>query len=279
MSELHHAAVGGSVPAEGAGVAPGSDVPRFHVLGVAVSAVDVPSAVSTIGAWIGARVPRYVCVSGVHGVMESHDDDSLRDIHNRAGLVTPDGMPLVWLGWLAGHRRMSRVYGPDLMLACCAESERAGWKHFLYGGGDGVAELLAARLTERFPRLQIVGTYTPPFRPLTPAEEEDVTRRIIDARADVVWVGLSTPKQERWMAAHVGRVGAPVLLGVGAAFDFHAGLKRQAPRWIQRSGTEWLYRLMTEPRRLWKRYLRNNPRFVWHVALQQLGLGPYGLRT
>jgi N-acetylglucosaminyldiphosphoundecaprenol N-acetyl-beta-D-mannosaminyltransferase len=259
--------------------APNTAVRRVNVLGVGVSAINVEAAVSIIGAWIAARAPRYVCVSGVHGVMESQDDPTLRTIHNRAGLVTPDGMPLVWLGRLSGHREMTRVYGPDLMLACCAASTAFGWRHFFYGGGEGVAELLSDRLRERFPALQIVGTYTPPFRPLAEGEEADVARQIEASRADIVWVGLSTPKQERWMAAHVGRVAAPVLIGVGAAFDFHAGLKAQAPRWIQRSGLEWLFRLATEPRRLWRRYLRNNPRFVWRVAMQQLGVAAYDVET
>ena len=243
--------------------------PRVDVLGVGVSAIDEAEAVAIIARWIADRTPQYVCVTGVHGVMESQEDEALRGIHNRAGLVTPDGVPLVWLGRLAGHRGMQRVYGPDLMLACCAESERQGWRHFLYGGGAGVADLLADRLRARFPALEIVGTYTPPFRPLTEAEETDVERLIERSRADIVWVGLSTPKQERWMAAHVGRLAAPVLIGVGAAFDFHAGLKRQAPRWMQRSGLEWLFRLATEPRRLWRRYLANNPRFVWEIVRQR----------
>lgn len=259
--------------------APAPDIaaPRFNVLGVAVSAIDIPRTVSQIGDWISTRTPQYVCISGVHGVMESQDDPSLRAIHNRAGLVTPDGMPLVWLGRLAGHGDTTRVYGPDLLLACCAESERRGWRHFFYGGGAGVAALLAERLRAQFPTLQVAGTYTPPFRPLTDAEEAEVAARIAQSAADIVWIGLSTPKQERWMAAHVGKVDAPVLIGVGAAFDFHAGLKRQAPRWMQRSGLEWLFRTLTEPRRLWKRYLKNNPRFVWRVTMQHLGFARYEL--
>ena len=252
-----------------------STVPRLNVLGVGVSATEPGTAVALISDWIANRTPRYVCVCGVHGIMESLDDPALRAVHNRAGLVTPDGMPLVWLGRLAGHREMRRVYGPDLLLACCAESERRGWRHFFYGGGDGVAELVAERLSARFPKMQVAGTYTPPFRALTDAEEAEVAQQIEASRADIVWVGLSTPKQERWMSAHVGRIAAPVLVGVGAAFDFHAGLKPQAPRWIQNCGLEWLFRLATEPRRLWRRYLKNNPRFLWHVARQGLGRASY----
>lgn len=246
-----------------------------NVLGTNVNAIDIPMALARIDGAIRARDRMYVCVTGVHGVMESLRDPDLQAIHNRAGLVTPDGMPLVWLGRLAGYRHMTRVYGPDLMLAACERSLDAGYRHFFYGGGEGVADLLAERLQARFPGLQVAGTYCPPFRPLTPAEDQALLERIEDVKADIVWVGLSTPKQERFMAAHVGHLSAPVMIGVGAAFDFHAGLKRQAPRWMQRSGLEWLFRLVTEPRRLWKRYLVNHPLFVYNVLLQLTGLRRY----
>lgn len=245
------------------------DAGRTPVLGVGVSLVDIPSALLRIERWVADGEPNYVCVTGVHGVMESQRDPDLRAIHNRAGMVVPDGMPLVWIARRRGHRFVDRVYGPDLMLASCAASERTGHRHFLYGGAEGVPELLRDRLVERFPFLQVVGTLSPPFRPLTEAEDEDVVRRIHDSGADLVWVGLSTPKQERWMAAHVGRLRA-VQLGVGAAFDFHAGLKTQAPPWMQRAGLEWLYRLLSEPRRLGPRYLRNNPAFLWRLAMEGL---------
>lgn len=252
-------------------------IPRANILGVGVSAITLPQAVDTIAGWIARREANYVCVSGVHGVMESQDDDALRRIHNAAGLVTPDGMPLVWLSRRQGFPGVERVYGPDLMLAVCERSAASGWRHFLYGGAPGVAEKLAARLGARFPGLHIVDMYCPPFRPLTTAEDETLVARLRAAQADVVWVGLSTPKQERWMHDHVGRVGAPVLVGVGAAFDFHAGLKRQAPRWMQQRGLEWFFRLVTEPRRLWRRYAINNPRFVWSILGQALRLKRYEL--
>jgi N-acetylglucosaminyldiphosphoundecaprenol N-acetyl-beta-D-mannosaminyltransferase len=258
---------------------------RMNVLGVGVSAVTMAQAVDVIQGWITAEDHKYVCVTGVHGVIESQDDPSLRDIHNCAGLVTPDGMPLVWLGRLNGYRHIERVYGPDLMLACCAASVSKGYRHFLYGGAPGVPERLAARLQQRFPGLMVAGTWSPPFGTPTPGEERAMIERINAANPDIVWVGLSTPKQERWMATHVGRLCASVLIGVGAAFDFHAGLKRQAPRWMQRSGLEWLFRLGTEPRRLWRRYLLNNPRFVWRIFLQATGVlrydasSPAGLGT
>jgi N-acetylglucosaminyldiphosphoundecaprenol N-acetyl-beta-D-mannosaminyltransferase len=227
-------------------------------------------AVHTIEDWIARRESQYVCVTGVHGIMESQRDEEVRRIHNAAGLVTPDGMPLVWLSRLMGFAHVERVYGPDLMLALCARSVTQGYRHFFYGGAPGVAEKLACRLQARFPTLQVAGTYAPPFRPLTPAEDAAVVRRINAVQPDIVWVGISTPKQECWMREHVGRLCTPVLIGVGAAFDFHAGVKRQAPRWMQQSGLEWLFRLLTEPRRLWRRYLLNNSGFVWLVLLQAL---------
>jgi N-acetylglucosaminyldiphosphoundecaprenol N-acetyl-beta-D-mannosaminyltransferase len=263
-------------PAHRGGLAPASSAdgrsPRVDVLGVGVSAVTMADALSTIDQWISAGDRRYICVTGVHGVIESQDDPELRNIHNAAGLVVPDGMPLVWLSRLSGHRHVERVCGPDLMLACCAASVSRGYRHYFYGGAPGVPELLTARLQARFPGLIVAGRWSPPFGPQTPAEEEAAITRINAARPDIVWVGLSTPKQEKWMARHVSRLCSPVLIGVGAAFDFHAGLKSRAPRWMQRSGLEWLFRLGTEPRRLWRRYLINNPRFVHLLLLRAVGI-------
>jgi N-acetylglucosaminyldiphosphoundecaprenol N-acetyl-beta-D-mannosaminyltransferase len=241
-------------------------IPRVDILGVGISAVDMPRAVAEIERWIAAGESHYVCVTGVHGVMESQRDPELRDIHNRSGLTTPDGMPMVWLGRRAGAHWMRRVYGPDLMLALAERAAEQGWRSFFYGGKEGTADRLAARLQERFPGFTVVGTYSPPFRPLTPEEDAAIVDRINATEPHLVWVGLSTPKQERWMAAHIGRVRAAALLGVGAAFDIHAGELAQAPPRLQRLGLEWLYRLYREPRRLWRRYLSNNPRFVLAVA-------------
>lgn len=248
---------------------------RANILGLKVSAINMAQALSIIDGWIARRQQRYICITGVHGVMESQRDERLRQIHNDAGLVTPDGMPLVWLSRLHGHGHTERVYGPDLMLALCEHSISKGYKHFFYGGGEGVHERLADSLRERFPGLRVAGGYTPPFRTLTDEEDEQVAQAINDAEPDIVWIGLSTPKQERWMAEHVGRLTAPVLIGVGAAFDFHSGLKKQAPRWMQRGGLEWLFRLATEPRRLGPRYLVNNPLFVLLLLQQALGLHRY----
>jgi N-acetylglucosaminyldiphosphoundecaprenol N-acetyl-beta-D-mannosaminyltransferase len=253
--------------------------PRVNVLGVGVSVLNLDTALGTLADAIRTRTRGYVCVTGVHGVMESQSDDALRLIHNRSLLTTPDGMPMVWLGRLAGHSSMGRVYGPDLMEAVFAWSQKSGATHFFYGGNTGVAEELKARLESRFPGIRIVGTYTPPFRPLSSAEEQDLIAQVATTQPDFLWVGLSTPKQERFMSAYGPRLAATVMLGVGAAFDFHAGRVRQAPRWIQRSGFEWLYRLCAEPRRLWKRYLSNNPRFVLRILAQKLGLRRYPLQS
>jgi N-acetylglucosaminyldiphosphoundecaprenol N-acetyl-beta-D-mannosaminyltransferase len=251
--------------------------PRVNILGVGISAINIDIALDLIETWIAHRESLYICVTPVHSVMECQRDPELRRICNASGMTTPDGMPLVWLCRLNGHRHVDRVYGPDLMLALCERSVTGGYRHFFYGGAEGVSEQLAANLQLRFPGLVIAGTYFPPFRPLTPEEDDQVVGMINETSPDVVWVGLGSPKQERWMAAHVGRVEAPTLIGVGAAFDFLTGRKRQAPRWMQRSGLEWLFRLLTEPRRLWRRYLVNNPLFVLLVLTQALGLRRYSL--
>jgi N-acetylglucosaminyldiphosphoundecaprenol N-acetyl-beta-D-mannosaminyltransferase len=248
------------------------EIPRCDVLGVNVSAVNMNMAVHQIESWISRRECNYVCITGVHGVMESQRDPQLKQIHNMAGMVTPDGMPMVWVNRLRGNSHVRRVYGPDLMLEVCSLSLRRHWKHFFYGGAEGVAEKLVENLSRRFPGLQVAGTYCPPFRALSDEEDRQITHTINASGADIVWVGLSTPKQERWMHKHLGRIHAPVMVGVGAAFDFHAGLKSQAPRWMQTIGMEWFYRLATEPKRLWKRYLVNNPKFLWCMAQQSLGL-------
>lgn len=239
---------------------------RVDVLGVHVSCIDRPMAVENIARWIQDREQHYVCVTGVHGVMESQSDPALRQIHNESGLTTPDGMPLVWCAHKAGAGNVTRVYGPDLMLDVCERGAREGWRMFFYGGADGVADELAAKLRARFPGLVSVGTLCPPFRALTDDEIADECRIINEAKADIVWVGLSTPKQERWMASRVGRIDTPVMVGVGAAFDFHTGRVRQAPKLVQKSGLEWLFRMCMEPKRLWKRYMKNNPRFVAKIV-------------
>lgn len=250
---------------------------RVNVLGVGITVLNLRAAVAAMAEAIARRQKGYVCVTGVHGVMEAQADAAFKRILNGAFLCTPDGMPMVWSGRLRGHREMRRVYGPDLMLEVCAWSEASGARHFFYGGADGVAELLASKLQGRFPKMAIAGTYTPPFRPLTEGEVEQLQAQIAASRPDILWVGLSTPKQEKFMAEFLPRLDVPLMVGVGAAFDFHSGRVRQAPRWMQRSGLEWLFRLGSEPRRLAGRYLRNNPLFLWNCLCQWTGLKKYPL--
>jgi N-acetylglucosaminyldiphosphoundecaprenol N-acetyl-beta-D-mannosaminyltransferase len=243
---------------------------RAEILGVGISAIDVQKAVSTIDGWVQKHTCNYVCVTGVHGVIESQDDPTLKRIHNQAGMVTPDGMPLVWVARRLGYSQIKRVYGPDLMRAVTALAARRRYRQFYYGGAPGLAEQLRDALVKQHPELQVCGTLSPPFRPLTQEEDEEIISKINAAKPDILWVGLSTPKQEKWMEAHLGRIDVPVMIGVGAAFDFLAGTKRQAPSWMQRSGLEWLFRLVTEPKRLWRRYAHIVPRFIALAAMQLL---------
>ncbi len=267
-----------NVPAGGSG--------RVNVLGVGISPLSIPTAAERIfEAAARAGFAGYVTVTGVHGVMESQRDEELKRIHNRSFLSTPDGVPMVWLARWNGFGGVERVYGPDLMLEIFRQSEAGGERHFLFGGGDGVAQLLAEKLREKFPKTNIVGTVTPPFRPLTDAEEAELVRKLAEKKPHFFWVGLSTPKQERFMSGFLARYPeltdgwkhGLVMFGVGAAFDFHAGLLRQAPSWLQRCGLEWLFRLVMEPRRLWKRYFVNNTAFIRAIIPQMMELKHYPL--
>jgi N-acetylglucosaminyldiphosphoundecaprenol N-acetyl-beta-D-mannosaminyltransferase len=245
------------------------------VLGVKVSAVNMHSAVELADQWVGAGNPGYICVTGVHGVMEAQSNSKLLQILNHAVLNTPDGMPMSWVGRLQGHSNMDRVFGPEFMYSMCRLSLSRGYRHFLYGGQPGVAEQLQKTLEKEFPGLQVVGTYTPPFRSLNIEEEEVLLHQVQDARPHIIWVGLSTPKQEHFMAQYVQRLGVPLLVGVGAAFAYHTGKIRDCSPWIKRAGLQWLHRLAQDPKRLWRRYLRNNPVFIWNIALQLLKLRRY----
>lgn len=248
---------------------------RANILGVAIDAVNMATAVSAIDAAVASGQKGYVCVTGVHGVMEAERDERLRTTLNNSTLTTPDGMPTVWVGRWQGFRGMDRVYGPDLMLEICALSVARGYTHYLYGGKPGVAEELQSALESRFPGIHIVGTYCPPFRPLNQAEERDLIRRIAGLKPDLFWVGLSTPKQERFMSEFIHKLDTRLMLGVGAAFDIHAGLLNDSPAWVKRLGLQWLHRLYQEPGRLWKRYLVNNPEFILKICLQLAGLRTY----
>ena len=250
---------------------------RVNVLGVGISVLNLKTALAAIADAVRERRKGYICVTGVHGVMEAQDDASFKKILNESFLCTPDGMPMVWAGKLNGQREMRRVYGPDLMLDLCAWSENSGCKHFFYGGADGVAELLAQKLKLKFPKLKVVGTFTPPFRALNVDEENKLREQVGLSQPDIFWVGLSTPKQEKLMAEFLPKLDVTVMIGVGAAFDFHSGRVKQAPRWMQRSGLEWFYRLCCEPRRLAKRYFKNNPLFALKFFAQLTGLKKFPL--
>jgi N-acetylglucosaminyldiphosphoundecaprenol N-acetyl-beta-D-mannosaminyltransferase len=253
-------------------------VDRFEVLGVQVSAADAAIAVAEIDCWIRQEYHGYVTLTGVHGIMESVRNVEIRRAHNMAGLVLPDGMPLVWMLWHGGFKSAACVRGSDLMAALFNHSQKTGYRHFLYGALPRTLGLLSDRLQRKFPAAEIVGTHAPPLRPGGADEEEAVIDAINACGAQIIWVGLSTPKQELWMARHRHRLSAPVLIGVGAAFDFHAGIVRQAPRWLHGTGLEWVYRMAMEPRRLGQRYLRNNPAFLMLVAAERLGVAPVGRR-
>jgi N-acetylglucosaminyldiphosphoundecaprenol N-acetyl-beta-D-mannosaminyltransferase len=246
---------------------------RFNVLGVGISTLTLEQTRDFVLAARGTLRQGYICCGTAHGLTAARSDPNLRRIYNDALLTTPDGMPLVWLG-PAG---VERVYGPDLMLGVCDAGRRCALRHYLCGGVPGVAEALSRKLQSHFPGMEIVGTFTPPFRDLNEAEVIGLRRDVARTRPDVIWIGLSSPKQEKFMAQHWRDLDAAVLIGVGAAFDFHSGRVRQAPRWVQRSGFEWLFRLCTEPRRLGPRYLTTTPLFALRALAQRSGLKRYTL--
>jgi N-acetylglucosaminyldiphosphoundecaprenol N-acetyl-beta-D-mannosaminyltransferase len=242
-----------------------SSIPSFRVLGVRVNAVQIPDIIPAIERWVRDRdTTHYVAVTGMHGVAESRNDPRFRDILNAAGLVIPDGMPLVWLGRLQGHGELKRRTPGSEVMEAFFQATGSKYSHFFYGGVPGVADLLARTEHERH-GIRVVGTYCPPFRPLTEAEEKQVQSLVRAANPDILWVGLSTPKQEKWMYEHRDKIQVPVMLGVGAAFDMNTGRLRRAPLWMQNSGLEWFFRLVIEPRRLWRRYLIEGSRFAWAV--------------
>jgi N-acetylglucosaminyldiphosphoundecaprenol N-acetyl-beta-D-mannosaminyltransferase len=243
---------------------------RVDVLGTRLAVTDYAAMIAWIDAMIAGQQRGYVCVCNVHTVMAAREDRELHRALERSSLNVPDGQPLVWaINALTGTRLRDRVYGPDLMALACEHAAQTGARFYLYGGrNQGALVQLALNLRRRYPGVRIVGGYSPPHRPLDDEERAAVAAEVNRLRADVVWVGIGVPKQEKWMAQMREALHAPVLIGVGAAFDFHAGLVPQAPSWLQTAGLEWAYRLAHEPRRLWRRYLRYNPRFVVALARQ-----------
>jgi N-acetylglucosaminyldiphosphoundecaprenol N-acetyl-beta-D-mannosaminyltransferase len=248
---------------------------RLNVLGVRVSAFTLETAVAEMMAAIADGRRAYVSTCPVYTLMQGHERAEVRAALNGAEWVTADGVPVVWALRLFGARDVSRVYGPDLMLALSEAATRAGYSHYYLGGEPGVAGALAQAMQTRFPGLRVAGTETPPFRTLTPEEEQAMVERLNASGAHIVWVGLGSPKQDVWMARYRAALTAPLLIGVGAAFDFFTGRQAQAPRWMQANGLEWLYRFAHEPRRLWRRYVIYNPKFIFQLALQRLGWRRY----
>ncbi len=244
---------------------------RVNILGIYINAINIQQTIDTINIWIRSQYSHYICVIPAHSIMRCYRNPELRKIFNCSGLSTPDGMVIVWLLRLQGFPAVERVYGPDLMHAVCQRSLETGWRHYFYGGEPGVADRLSEKLKTEYPGIRITGVYSPPFHELTTDEDNEIIAKINQAQPDIVWVGIGSPKQEQWMSDHVGKLNATVLIGVGAAFDFLSGRKHQAPRWIQRSGFEWLFRLASEPRRLWRRYA-DYPLFVLLIMLQLLHL-------
>jgi len=245
----------------------------FHVLGVRLNAVRIPEVIQQIERWIEDRkVGRFIAVANTHVVMESQQDVSFKRLINSADLCVPDGMPLVWCGRFHGHPLRRRVYGPELMLTFCQETAAKGYRHFFYGGDPDVSGELVKRLQETCPGIQIAGAYSPPFRPLTREEDGEIIERINLARPDVLWVGLGCPKQERWIHGHRQQLKVAAMVAVGQAFDLLSGRKKPAPTWMSENGLEWVFRLIQEPRRLWRRYLVYNTKFIYSISLELLGV-------
>jgi N-acetylglucosaminyldiphosphoundecaprenol N-acetyl-beta-D-mannosaminyltransferase len=250
---------------------------RANVLGVAVNAYSMEEVLVIIRSAIERGTKGYICATGVHGVMEAQKDARLCGILNGSLINVPDGRPTVWVGRLQGLRGMKQVTGPNLMLRVCELSVTNGYTHFFYGGNVGVAEQLRDSLVRRFPGLNVVGTYTPPFRPLLGTEAAELSRLISQLKPDIFWVGLSTPKQEKFMAEYLHKMDTKLMFAVGAAFDIHTGKIRESPEWVKTIGMQWLHRLCQDPGRLWRRYLVNNPRFLASMFLQFTGLKKFRL--
>ena len=251
----------------------GSD--RVNILGVGAMPLDLNRAVTTLERWRAERRREYVCVVSVHGLVVAQHDPAIRNALNHCGMATEDGMPLVWWSRLAGFSQARRVCGSDLLDEVCAYGVPHKFRHYFYGASPKVLNQLIERLEKRHPGLCVAGYRSPPFRPLTSAEDAADIAAINETQPDFVWVGLGMPKQEKWMVEHLGRINATALIGVGAAFDFHAGTKPRAPVWMQRSGLEWLFRLISEPRRLAHRYLIDNALFIRHMLQQVTGWKTY----
>ncbi len=240
---------------------------KFCILGVKISAIDMNDACSLVEEAILRRQKKYICVCPVSTIMECKRDEKVLMSVNSADLATPDGMAVVWIGKMLGYKNISRVYGPELMQGICGISVKNGYKNYLYGSSSNVLSKLREGLNKKYPGLIINGSFSPSFRQLTKEEDDRAVKDINGSNSDIVWVGLGSPKQDLWMYEHRNRINASVMIGVGAAFDFLAGVKPQAPRWIRNNGFEWLFRLITEPKRLWRRYLVDYPLFIYYILV------------
>jgi N-acetylglucosaminyldiphosphoundecaprenol N-acetyl-beta-D-mannosaminyltransferase len=249
--------------------------PSVDVLGVRVDALSMEGALAKVAGILRTGGKGYLSAINVYGVMEAQRDAGLAVAYADAAIAIPDGMPVAWVGRFHGHRDMERVAGPDLMREVFIRREFAQYAHFFYGGNEGVAEELAESFKRLAPWARIVGTYTPPFRSLTSSEESELIARINRCKPDMIWVGIGTPKQDKFMRRYLSAFDTHVMFGVGAAFDFHTGRIHDCSDWIKRAGLQWLHRLIQDPKRLWWRYLRNNPTFLWRIALQLAGLRTY----
>jgi N-acetylglucosaminyldiphosphoundecaprenol N-acetyl-beta-D-mannosaminyltransferase len=245
---------------------------KNEILGTRVDPTSYEAATSQILAWAQQDESRAVCAANVHVIMEAHDSPEFQRLVNAADLVTPDGMPLVWMLHLKGDSHQERVYGPELTSKLVEAAAAQGVSIGFYGSTPEVLERMTAKFRTLFPAIRVVYSFSPPFRPLVMEEDQVIINEINTSGARILFVGLGCPRQERWVAEHKGQVRA-VMLAVGAAFDFHAGVKPQAPAWMQKAGLEWLFRLACEPKRLWRRYLYHNPRFLWLACQELIGLG------
>ena len=243
---------------------------KFSILGVQISVIDMKDACSMVESSIRESSKRYICVCPVSTIMECKNDEKVLTSVNSADLATPDGMAVVWLGWIQGFKNIRRVYGPELMQNICEISAKKGYRHYFYGSTEDILNKLEEKLSGEYPGLIISGKFSPPFRQLTVREDKEIIERINKDNPDIVWVGLGSPKQDVWMHEHRDKLNASVLIGVGAAFDFLSGTKPQAPRWIGDHGFEWLFRLVTEPKRLWHRYLISYPLFVYFLIIDSV---------
>jgi len=232
------------------------------------------AAIEKICSWVATHQSKYVCVRDVHGLMISAENPEMMRIHHAAGMVTPDGMPIVWAAQRRSRLKINRVCGTDLVDVLCNKGQSKGLRHYFYGGKPGIPEKMIGKLRSKYPDLCVAGYYSPPFHCLDTEEDAEVVRCINESGANIVWVGLCTPKQELWMRDHVNLIKGATLIGVGAAFDFHAGIVKRAPEWMQNSGLEWLHRLASEPRRLWRRYLIIAPLFVIKYVREEISANP-----